>query len=94
MGARHGSQPRVEPQGTVGAAEQSAVAGVESQGSLAGCLEQLYHQVSPGGIIQFDDYGHRAGARNAVDEFFRERAIPASLHALDYSGRQFIKPPR
>ena len=62
--------------------------------SVKTCLEQLYHQVSPGGIIQFDDYGHWAGARNAVDEFFRERAIPASLHALDYSGRQFIKPPQ
>ena len=56
------------------------------------CLEQLYDKVSPGGVIQIDDYGHWAGARKALHEFFDQRRIQVDLKYLDYTGRQFIKP--
>jgi O-methyltransferase len=60
--------------------------------SVKCCLEHLYDRVSPGGVIQFDDYGHWAGARKAVDEFIARRQISARLSVIDYSGRQLIKP--
>lgn len=61
--------------------------------SVACCLEHLYDRVSPGGVIQIDDYGHWRGARRAVDEFLRRRGLPARLRYLDYAGRQLLKPP-
>ncbi len=60
--------------------------------SVKVCLDHLYDRVTPGGVIQIDDYGHWAGARKAVDEFMKDRAIPGGLRYLDYSGRQIIKP--
>lgn len=60
--------------------------------SVKVCLESLYDKVSPGGVIQFDDYGHWAGARRAVDEFMIGRKIRGPLRRLDFSGRQLIKP--
>jgi O-methyltransferase len=60
--------------------------------SVRVCLERLYDGVAPGGIIQIDDYGHWAGARKAVDEFFRRRGMPARLRYVDYTGRTFTKP--
>lgn len=60
--------------------------------SVMVCLEHLYDQVSPGGIIQIDDYGYWAGARKAVEDFFRRRGIAPPLRYVDYSGRQFTKP--
>jgi hypothetical protein len=60
--------------------------------SVRVCLDQLYDRVSPGGVIQIDDYGHWAGARKAVDEFLGRRLIDARLRRLDYTGRQFTKP--
>ena len=59
--------------------------------SVKVCLDQLYDRVSPGGIIQIDDYGHWEGARKAVDEFLRARHIAAPLRYLDYTGRQLVK---
>jgi hypothetical protein len=56
------------------------------------CLEQLYDKVTPGGVIQIDDYGHWAGARKALHKFFDQRKIQVDLQYLDYTGRQFIKP--
>jgi O-methyltransferase len=56
------------------------------------CLDNLYHKVSNGGIIQFDDYGYWKGARKAVDEFLDARGIRAPLKKLDYSGRILVKP--
>ncbi|MGB3204786.1 MAG: TylF/MycF/NovP-related O-methyltransferase [Crinalium sp.] len=56
------------------------------------CLDYLYDRISPGGVIQIDDYGRWAGARKAVDEFFKNRGISVKLRYIDYSGRQFIKP--
>ena len=60
--------------------------------SVKCCLDCLYARVTPGGVIQIDDYGHWAGARSAVDEFMHENAIDVPLRYLDYTGRQFIKP--
>jgi hypothetical protein len=60
--------------------------------SMRCCLEQLYDRVSPGGIIQIDDYGHWKGAKKAVDEFLRDRKISGRLRWIDYTGRQMIKP--
>jgi O-methyltransferase len=60
--------------------------------SVKACLDNLYDKVSPGGIIQFDDYGYWKGARKAVDEFLDARGIRAPLKKLDYSGRFLVKP--
>jgi len=59
--------------------------------SVKVCLENLYDKVTPGGIIQFDDYGYWKGARKAVDEFVQGRGIQAPLRRLDYSGRSLLK---
>lgn len=56
------------------------------------CLDELYDRVSPGGVIQVDDYGHWAGARKALHEFFESRGLNPELSYLDYTGRQFVKP--
>ena len=60
--------------------------------SVKVCLDHLYERVTPGGVIQIDDYGHWEGARKAVDEFLAERRLSVSLRYLDYTGRQFTKP--
>ncbi len=60
--------------------------------SVKTCLDNFYDLVTPGGVIQIDDYGHWAGSRKAVNEFLHERCIPHKLRYLDYTGRQFIKP--
>lgn len=59
--------------------------------SVKSCLESFYDKVSPGGVIQFDDYAHWAGARKAVDEFFAKRGKRLMLRKLDFAGRQMIK---
>jgi hypothetical protein len=37
--------------------------------STKSCLDQLYDRVSPGGVVQIDDWGYWAGARKANSEF-------------------------
>jgi O-methyltransferase len=59
--------------------------------SVRVCLEQLYGRVSPGGVIQFDDYGYWKGARKAIDEFLLHHRIPYPLEKIDYSGRSLVK---
>jgi len=61
--------------------------------SVKVCLVALYDRVSPGGLIQIDDYGHWKGARKAVDQFLAQRPIPSPLRRVDYTGRQLVKPP-
>lgn len=50
-------------------------------------LEKLYHKVTKGGIIIFDDYGAFAGTNKAVDDFFPNgievKKLPYS-HAISY----------
>jgi O-methyltransferase len=60
--------------------------------SVSVCLEALYHQVLPGGMIIFDDYGHWLGCRKAVDEFFAKRSISVKLIPIDYTSHFMIKP--
>jgi hypothetical protein len=59
--------------------------------SVKVCLENLFDRVSCGGIVQIDDYGHWAGARKAVEEFFSHHAFHPRMKYLDYAGRQFVK---
>jgi hypothetical protein len=54
-------------------------------------LECLYDKVSPGGVIQIDDWGHWAGCQKAAKEFFFKRAFMPELTTLDYTGVQFVK---
>jgi O-methyltransferase len=55
-------------------------------------LEHLYPLLSPGGVLIIDDYGHWAGCRKAVDEYFDARGIRLLLNRVDYTGRIAIKP--
>jgi hypothetical protein len=58
--------------------------------STAHELRHLYPRLSPGGALLLDDYGHWAGARKAVDEYFGE-AGPTLLSRVDYTGRVAVK---
>ena len=53
-------------------------------------LEHLYPRLVGGGVLIVDDYGHYAGARQAVDEYFAGR--PILLARVDYTGRMAVKP--
>lgn len=52
-------------------------------------LEVLYDNVTPGGIIIIDDYGHWGGTKKAVDEFFLNKYV--WMHYVDYACRLIIK---
>lgn len=54
-------------------------------------LEHLYPRLSLGGVCILDDYGHWKGARHAVDEYFAARGLRPYMHAIDFSGRVFLK---
>jgi hypothetical protein len=43
-------------------------------------------------VLVIDDYGHWAGCRKAVDEYFGSRGIKLLLNRVDYTGRIAIKP--
>lgn len=57
-------------------------------------LQHLYPRLAQGGVLIIDDYGHWAGARRAVDEYFsdpetgRQRPL---LWRIDYTGRGAVK---
>jgi predicted O-methyltransferase YrrM len=55
------------------------------------CLEKLYNKVVVGGIILIDDYGHWVGAKNATDEFRKNRNISSPLIQTDYTEHYWIK---
>jgi predicted O-methyltransferase YrrM len=82
-------------QDTIPTAPLGAIAFLHVDGdwyeSVKVCLAQLFDRVSPGGVIQIDDYGHWEGARKAVDEFLKGRGLRPSLRWIDYTGRQWIK---
>lgn len=50
--------------------------------STKACLVSLYPRLAKGGFLIVDDYGHWAGARLAVDEYFIK---PVKWSYLDYS---------
>ena len=54
-------------------------------------LEHLWERLEPGGVLIIDDYGHWAGAREAVDEFFAKRSDAPLLTRVDYTGRIGVK---
>jgi hypothetical protein len=54
-------------------------------------LEHLYPRLAPGGVLLIDDYGHWAGSKKAVDEYFEANGA-VFLSRTDYSGRAAIKP--
>jgi hypothetical protein len=54
-------------------------------------LEHLWDRLSPNGVLVIDDYGHWAGARKAVDDFFAGRPDAPMLARLDYTGRIAVK---
>ncbi len=54
-------------------------------------LRHLFPLLSPGGVLIIDDYGHWRGARQAVDEYFRETQAPILLNRIDYTGRIAVK---
>lgn len=54
-------------------------------------LDTFYDNVSPGGVVIIDDYGHWQGCKKAVDEFL-EKHPEIKLEVTDYTGRYFYKP--
>ena len=52
-------------------------------------LEVLYPRLVPGGVLIIDDYGHWAGARKAVDEYFEDD--PVFLNRIDYTARLVVR---
>lgn len=50
--------------------------------SIRMCITHLYYQLTPGGVMWFDDYDSLPGARLAVDEVFdRDRVILSGIQA-------------
>lgn len=56
-------------------------------------LETLYPKLVPNGIMIVDDYGHWAGCRKAVDDYFQYTIPPVSCVAIDYTAIMIVKPP-
>lgn len=54
-------------------------------------LIHLWPKVTEGGILIIDDYGHWAGAKKAVDQYFAEQCLHPFLHRIDYTGRLVVK---
>jgi O-methyltransferase len=55
-------------------------------------LFHLYPLLMRRGVLIIDDYGHREGARRAVDEYIMTNSLPLLLNRIDYTGRIAIKP--
>ena len=54
-------------------------------------LTNLYDQVTPGGIIQIDDYGYWEGCQRAVREFEAARGLKFAPLKIDGTGVWFAK---
>lgn len=54
-------------------------------------LVHLYPRLSVGGVLIIDDYGHWAGARKAVDQYFAEHRVQVLLQRVDYTARMGVK---
>lgn len=54
-------------------------------------LEHLFPLISAGGVLILNDYGHWAGAREAVDEYISNHSLSLLLCRIDYAGRIAIK---
>lgn len=57
------------------------------------CITQhLFDLVSPGGVVQIDDYGHWDGCKKAIDEALAHLDPKPKLNRIDYTGRWFVMP--
>jgi hypothetical protein len=54
-------------------------------------LCHLWPRLAVGGILIIDDYGHWAGAKKAVDQYFSEIGLRPFLHRIDATGHLVIK---
>ena len=54
-------------------------------------MVHLYPRLAKNGVLIIDDYGHWAGARAAVDEYFAESNLHPLLNRIDSTGRICIK---
>jgi O-methyltransferase len=54
-------------------------------------LVHLYPLVTQNGVVILDDYGFWKGSREAVDQYFKEKALSPLLNRIDGPGRMFIK---
>lgn len=54
-------------------------------------MVHLWPRLNAGGVLIIDDYGHWAGARKAVDQYFAEHNAPILLNRVDYTGRLCVK---
>ena len=54
-------------------------------------LAHLFPLLHRRGILIIDDYGHWAGARKAVDEFFSQQPKSFYFHRIDYTGRLVLR---
>jgi O-methyltransferase len=54
-------------------------------------LTHLFPLLNPKGVLIVDDYGHWAGARKAVDEYFASRREDFYIHRIDYTGRLILR---
>jgi hypothetical protein len=54
-------------------------------------MEVLYDKLVIGGVLIIDDYGHWAGCKKAIDDFFVKRGARPFLHYIDYTARIGIK---
>jgi hypothetical protein len=52
-------------------------------------LSYLYPLLTRGGVLIIDDYGHWAGSKKAVDEYFKNKMM--LLNRIDYTGRVGVK---
>lgn len=84
---------RVEDSIPATAPEQIAVLRLDTDwyASTRHELIHLFPRLAPNGVLIIDDYGHWAGARQAVDEYFAEQRLPMLLNRIDYTGRIAIK---
>lgn len=54
-------------------------------------LVHLFPLLSKNAVLIVDDYGFWQGAREAVDQYFKENNIKLLFNRIDYTGRLFIK---
>ena len=54
-------------------------------------MEHLFPRLVEGGVLIIDDYGHWEGARQAVDEYLKQKGIALLLNRTDYTGRVGVK---
>lgn len=54
-------------------------------------LEVLYPRLVGNGILIVDDYGHWAGCKKAVDDFFAGKPV-GEIYRIDYTAIMMVKP--